>query len=830
MLKKYNILEQEQKWQNFWDQNNIYKYDPFSKKPIFSVDTPPPYASAAHLHVGHAMSYTQAEFIIRFKRMQGYNVFYPMGFDDNGLPTERYVEQKYKIADKTKISREEFIKLCLQETKEVAKTYTSLWKSLGLSVDWSLLYSTISSMSRRISQKSFLDLYKKDLLEHRQEPTIWCPSCQTALAQADLEDSEEKSTLNYITFKLKHRNTETQKHSDAPTLQSSEALIVATSRPELLPACVALYINPDDKRYQRLINQTAIVPLFNYEIEIKSDPSVDPKFGTGLMMVCTWGDSEDVAKWKKDQLSTRLIFDKSGHLNEKAKPYQGLAIKIARIKILEDLKNKNLLIKQEDITHVLNIHERCKTPVEFYLTKQWFIKILDNIEDFKKQGDKINWYPVSMKKKYDTWLDGLKWDWNISRERYYGVPFPVWYCSKCHETILPDEKDLPVDPIENEPKNPCPKCQSNKFIPEKDVMDTWMTSSLTPQINSHWQEQDENKKLYPMSLRIQAFEIIRTWLFYTVVKSWYHKKSLPWQDVMISGHGLDEQGRKISKSLGNYEPVNNIIKRYGSDALRYWSAGSNLGNNLRYKEEEVKDGKKLITKLFNASKFGLMFLNKNSELRIENREFSPIDIWILSKLQDTIKKVTQYFNDYEYSKAKKEVYNFFWKNFADNYIELAKSRLYNDENKEAKQSAQATLYICLINILKMFAPILPHITEEIWQAIKQLNNETKKQFNNLTIEQSIHISSWPKQENKFINKKMELLGDSIVEILSLVRKTKSNANLAMNKDIKEIIIDSKEKDLEKFFPDLASATHAEQISFGTGDQNIDDNLKIKIIL
>lgn len=826
LSKKYNILEQEQKWQQFWDQNNIYKFDQASKKPIFSVDTPPPYASAAHLHVGHAMSYTQAEFIIRFKRMQGFNVFYPMGFDDNGLPTERYVEQKYKIADKTKISREEFIKLCLQETKEVAKTYTSLWKSLGLSIDWSLLYSTISPMARRISQKSFLDLYKKNLLEHREEPTIWCSSCQTALAQADLEDSEEKSKLNYIKFKIKQENNKTIKQSDAPTLRSSDALIIATSRPELLAACVALYVNPDDSRYKDLINKSAIVPIFHQEVPIKSDPSVDPKFGTGLMMVCTWGDSEDVAKWKKDKLETRLIFDKSGHLNEWAKPYQGLNFLEARTKIIEKLQEQKILVKQEDITHVLNVHERCKTPVEFYLTKQWFIKILDNIEDFKRQGSKINWFPLSMKKKYDTWLDGLKWDWNISRERYYGVPFPVWYCSKCHEIILPEEKDLPVDPIENKPKNPCPKCQSNNFIPEKDVMDTWMTSSLTPQINSHWQEENENKKLYPMSLRIQAFEIIRTWLFYTIVKSWYHEKSLPWQDVMISGHGLDEQGRKISKSLGNYEPVTNIIKRYGSDSLRYWSAGSNLGNNLRYKEEEVKDGKKLITKLFNASKFCLMFLQNSkleidSKFKIQNSKLYPIDAWILSKLQNTIKTTTRYFNDYEYSKAKKEVYNFFWKNFADNYIELSKSRLYNDENKEAKQSAQATLYICLINILKMFAPILPHITEEIWQTLKQDNKE---------LETSIHISSWPEIDKKLVNEKQEKLGDQIVEILSEVRKTKSNANLAMNKDIKEIIIDSKEKDLEKFFPDLANATHAQQISFGNGDFKIDDQLKIKIIL
>ena len=831
--KRYQPKQAEPKWQAFWSKENLYKFDKASKKPIYSVDTPPPYASAAHLHVGHAMSYTQAEFIIRFQRMQGYNIFYPMGFDDNGLPTERYVEKKYKIKDKTKITRDKFIELCLKETVKVSKTYTDLWKTLGLSIDWSLLYTTISPLARRIAQKSFIDLHKKNLLEHRKEPTHWCPHCQTALAQADLEDKEKQSKLYYIKF------TQVGGLSQTDPQQQSK-LTIATTRPELLAACVALYVNPKDKRYKDLVGKEVITPIFNHKVPIKSDDSVDPEYGTGLMMVCTWGDSEDVLKWKKDKLNTRLIIDKKGKLNQLAKPYQNLTINQAREKIIKDLKKQNFLSKQEDLVHTLNIHDRCKTPAEFFQTKQWFIKITDHINEFKKQGQKLKWYPKFMKKKYDTWLDNLEWDWNISRERYYGVPFPVWYCQECNKVILPDKKDLPVDPTEDNPKKLCPKCHSNNLIPEKDVMDTWMTSSLTPQINFHWQEQDENKKIFPMTLRIQAFEIIRTWLFYTIVKSWYHKKSLPWQNVMISGHGLDPQGRKISKSLGNFKPIDKILENFSADALRYWSAGANLGKNLRYKEEEIQDGKKLINKLYNASKFCLMHLQE-SEIE-KPKQFQPIDLWILTKLQKTIKETTKHFQKYEYSKAKKAIYNFFWKNFADNYIELAKHRLYAKKetniqyltlptNKQvsntsnSKTATRYTLFICLVNILKLFAPIIPHITEELWQAIKQLNHKKTQD-----LEKSIHISPWPKQENQFIHNKFEKLGDQIIEILSAIRKSKTKAGLSMNKEIKQITIDAKQKNLEKFFPDLAATINAQKIIFGKAERKITPDIKIKVQL
>ena len=436
--KRYQAADVEPKIRKFWEEQDIYRYDPTSDKPCFSVDTPPPYVSSAHLHVGHAMSYSQAEFIVRYKRMQGFNIFYPMGFDDNGLPTERYVEKKYKI-DKSKISRQEFIDLCLKETKLGAQTYRELWEALAISVDWSQTYSTIDERSRRTSQKSFIDLYNKGLIERRDEPILWCYKCSTSIAQAEVETAEIPSKLNDIIFK-------------GP---NGEDLVISTTRPELIPACVSLYVNPDDERYAGIVGKKATVPLFDYEVEIRTHPDVDLTFGTGLMMVCTWGDMDDVIKWKEHKLDTRVIFGEYGKLNEMAGPYAGLKAEVARKAILKDLDEKGLLVKQENLVHNVGVHDRCNTPVEFAHSPQWFIKVLNFKDDFIKRGNELKWYPDFMKIRFDDWVEGLKWDWCISRQRYYGVPFPVWYCAKCEKPYLPPVEALPVDPKSDAPPRGC---------------------------------------------------------------------------------------------------------------------------------------------------------------------------------------------------------------------------------------------------------------------------------------------------------------------------------------------------------------------------------------
>lgn len=784
MIGNYNFKDSEKKWQKFWETEKIYAFDKKSKKENFSIDTPPPYVSADHLHVGHAISYSQAEFIARYKRMQGFNVFYPMGFDDNGLPTERFVEKKYNI-NKNKITRQEFVKLCLQETDVGIKTYKKLWDSLGISVDWNLSYSTINKICQRISQKSFIDLYNKKRALRKAEPIIWCVHCQTALAQADLEDLEKSSYLNDIAFEA----------------EDGSRLVISTTRPELIPACVALFVNKDDIRYKKILGKKVEVPLMNYKVPILADEKVRTDFGTGIMMVCTFGDIEDIERWRTNKLETRVIINKDGKFNELAGHYMGLKIEEARKKILEDLQIRKSLVSQKKINHFANIHERCSTPIEFNIVPQWYIQILDLKKELIEQGSKIKWHPDHMKVRYNHWVNNLKWDWCISRERFYGVPFPVWYCRNCSNVILADENDLPVDPTVDKPKiKSCLKCNGKEFIPETDVMDTWMTSSLTPLINSRWKEADEIKKIYPMELRPQAHEIIRTWAFYTVVKSFIHTKKIPWTNIMISGHGLDSKGQKISKSKGNMILANDIINKYSADALRFFAASTKLGDDVLYQEKDVITGQKTITKLWNASKF---VLTNIQEYKNENFKLELMDLWLLIKLNKIIDVCTRSFNEYEYSKAKSEIENFFWNVYCDYYLEIIKNRLYNETGLK-KKSAQFTLSKSLLNILKLFAPIMPHITEEIYQ-LRFAKEENYK---------SIHISKWPVDNKKYVDKEVEKIGDMVIKIIQDVRKFKTSNKKSLKQEITIKLNKNDYKIVRNVIDDLKSVTNAKEITIG----------------
>lgn len=754
---KYEITEREAYWREFWAKQNIYAFDENSDKPIFSVDTPPPYVSADHLHPGHIMSYSQAEFVVRFKRMQGYNVFYPMGFDDNGLPTERHVEKKYKIKNKDAISRSEFIKLCLEETQKGIQTYRNLWSLLGISVDWSKTYSSINPHSQKIAQWSFLDLYKKGLLTQREEPIMWDISFQSALAQTDLEDSEQNSNLNDIIFKAEH---------------SGEDLIIATTRPELIPAAVALFFHPEDSRYQHLIGTQAITPISGHTVPIFTDESVNKDFGTGLMMVCTWGDNEDIVKWKKYNLETRLIFNQKGILNNLAGNYAGGHISKLRKTILEDLQTQNLLVKQTPITHTVQVSERSGTPIEFILTKQWFINVVAHKEELLEQGKKLNWYPKRMFSIYSDWVSSLKWDWCISRQRYYGVPIPVWYHKQTGKVILPQEDELPVDPTEYTPRG----YNAEDLIPEYDVLDTWMTSSMSPEIGAKLISNPEiSTKLFPSSLRPQAFEIIRTWLFYTVTKAYFHHNSLPFSDVMISGHGLDNQGRKISKRLGNFTPPEQTISTYGADAMRYWATGTTLGENIRYNEDEIKKGKKTVNKLFNVGKFSELHL-QNFTLPEQTPELELIDKWILAELNHTIQNTTESFEQYEYYKARTTVDNLFWNKLTDYYLELIKYRLYDDttEGQKSRLAAQYTLYVLIEHLLRLYAPILPFITEELYQGLY---------IDNVQIT-SIHRSNWPQSNTAWqLSEEENNLMTDILSVVEAVRTYKSQNSISLGKEI-----------------------------------------------
>ena len=781
---KYNREESENKWKEFWEKEKVFEFVFDDKKPLFVVDTPPPYVSGDHLHAGHIMSYSQAEFIVRYKRMKGFNVFYPMGFDDNGLPTERFVEKKYKI-NKSKTTKSEFIKMCLEETEKGIKTYKELWNDFGISVDWSKTYSTINSLPTKISQWSFIDLYKKGKIYRDKKPISWCVACQTAISQADIEDEEKETDFVYIKIQTKDK----------------QELVFATTRPELLPSCVGISVHPDDKRYKKFIGKIVVMPITGAEIEITTDEMINPDFGSGVVYFCSSGDKQFL-EWElnhniKDKI---YLLNLDGRMNEKAGVYQGLSIKQTRVKIIEDLKKINAIEKIEKLTHIVGVHERCGTDIEYVDSVQWFIDVLNAKQDLLKQADKMNWHPISMKQKYIDWVKAIKWDWCISRQRYYGVPFPVWYCKKCGQVILPDIDDLPVDPNLSKPKiKQCPKCKATEFVAEKDVMDTWMTSSCTPIIVSKLVEDEEiQKKLYPADLRPQSFEIIRTWLFYSVVKSFYHFNNIPFKDIMISGHGLDENGKKISKRLGNYIPANKLFKDYGADAIRYWATGATLGQNLRFSVQEVKKGKRTIVKLWNAGRFLSMNLDDFDFNDEKKYKLEPSDIWIISELNKTIEKTTKHFDNYFYAKAKEEMDMFFWSKFADYYMEFVKYRLTGDD-KESKASAQYTLTKVFLCILKMYAPILPFITEELYQ----------KMFRNNENEKSIHISKYPSKIE--IDTDIDISDfDLVISAIDEIRKYKSEQGISLGAEIECCEIKTK-INLDKYRNFIQKTTRVKKI-------------------
>lgn len=760
-MEKYNFKKIEDKIKDLWEKEGIFAFDENSDKPLYVVDTPPPYVSADHLHAGHIMSYTQAEFIVRYKRMQGFNVYYPMGFDDNGLPTERFVEKKYNL-NKDKITRSEFIKLCLEETKIGSKTYKDLWNSLGISVDWSKTYSTIDKNAQKISQKSLIDIHKKGGLYRKSEPLLWCVSCQTALAQADLEDEMIDGKLNYIEFNVDQKK-----------------LTIATTRPELLPACVALYVNPEDKRYQEFIGKKANVPLFNYSVEIKTSDKVDLKYGTGLMMVCTWGDQEDVEKWKEDNLDERTLFTENGRLTDIAGAYSGMKILEARKEIISKLKEEGYLVKQDDVSRSVSVHERCSTPVEFIKSKQWFIKVANLKKEWLAQGKKLKWYPEDRIKDYELWVNNLKWDWCVSRQRFYGVPLPIWLCENCEEPIFAEESQLPVNPMEDKsPLDKCPNCSGSNIKGIEDVMDTWATSSTTPEIIRELINGPLKERVYPANLRPNAFEIIRTWDFYSIVKGYYNNDSIPFKDVMISGHGLDQKGHKFSKRLGNYKPAKDLVDGFGADAIRYWATGAILGQNLRFSDSEVNMGHKTAMKLYNVANM-MDFYEIKDTPKIDHKDLEYADKWIIENLNLLIKNNTEAFNNYSYAKARSVLDEFFWSKFADLYLEFIKYRL-NGDNEKSKLTAEWTLRIVFLNILKLYAPLLPFITEELY--LHSYKDEEKIK--------SIHISNWPKEISITSKLNIEDFEDAI-QAINEIRKHKSENNISLGKELDEFTLKTK---------------------------------------
>ena len=708
-----------------------------------------------------------------------------------------------------KIGREAFIERCLQVSVEAEAEYRALWQRLGLSIDWRHTYRTISEDSQRIAQRSFLDLYRQGLAFRQSSPAIWCPECQTSLAQADLDDLERDSEFVTLAFKLPDGGT----------------LPVATTRPELLPACVAVFVHPDDARYKHLPAMSVKVPLFGQMVPVLTDPAADPAKGTGAVMCCTFGDQADVAWWFTHHLPLIEAIDRHGRMTPACGQLEGLSLTDARKKVKVLLADSGEILERQPTRQSIRIHERCDTPVEYVQAPQWFVRILDHKAKLLAAGERVHWHPEGMHARFANWVENLNWDWCISRQRYFGVAFPLWTCAACGEVMLAEEKDLPVDPLIDLPQKACP-CGSTRFLPETDKMDTWATSSLSPQIAGRWlADPDLYAKVFPFSLRSQAHDIIRTWAFYTIAKSQYHFNQLPWRDILISGWGLAGEGTgKISKSRGGgpMAPLA-MIEKYSADALRYWAASTSPGKDALISEEKIQMGTRLVTKLWNVARFAERFIPQDSPA-VEPGALSPADRWILARLQQVIRRATAAMQAYEYSAAKNEVETFFWKDLADNYLEMAKQRLYNPDHLQNKGAVYA-LRIALLQVLKMLAPFIPFVTEAIYLELFAVADGSP----------SIHRSDWPTADLAYEDQAALRFGEVLLQVATAVRRYKSEQNLGLGAEFSRLqltaVSSAQGETLQAAAADLSSVTRALEIEIRLAPASVENGeLQIEIVI
>jgi valyl-tRNA synthetase len=779
----------EEKWSRRWQEEGTYTFDRSKERAdVYAIDTPPPTVSG-ELHMGHVFSYTHTDTVARFQRMRGKTVFYPMGWDDNGLPTERRVQNRYGVRcdpslphdpawqppatagkETISISRRNFVELCASVTEEDEKAFEALWRTLGLSVDWGLTYTTIGARARAVSQRAFLNNVARGEAYTAEAPTLWDVGFRTAVAQAELEDRERPGAYHKLRF-----------HGpDGP-------VEIDTTRPELLPACVALVFHPGDERYQHLIGKTVRTPLFGVEVPVYEHQLAAPDKGTGIAMVCTFGDLTDVTWWRDLRLETRVVLGRDGRfLPDRPpgvpaaayEPFAGLTVNAARREIVRLLREADDLIGEPiPITHPVKFYEKGDSPLEIVTSRQWFIRNGGREPELREKmlarGRELHWYPEHMRHRYEHWVNGLTGDWLISRQRFFGVPIPVWYRldnagePDYTQLLIPDESALPVDP-----SSECPPGfdESQRDVPggftgDPDVMDTWATSSLTPQIIGGWHDdEDLFRRVFPMDHRPQAHEIIRTWLFTTVLRAELESDVLPWQNAILSGWILDPDRKKMSKSKGNVVTPIDLLEANGSDAVRYWASNGRPGADLAFDPAQIKVGRRLATKLLNASKFALG-LGAGTALRQPVTE--PLDLAMLTRLAGVVTAASEAFERYDHTEALQVTEAFFW-TFCDDYIELVKERAYAEG--PAADSARAALASGLSVLLRLFAPFLPYVTEEVWSWWRY---------------GSVHRSTWPTRYEltRVAPEGDDGLLDLAGEALRQVRRAKSDRKLSMKAEV-----------------------------------------------
>ncbi len=794
----------EERWMNQWDKEKIYRFNrDATRESVYSIDTPPPTVSGT-LHIGHVFSYTHPDVVARFWRMRGKDVFYPMGWDDNGLPTERRVENFYGVRcdpalpydpkyrppekpgkNKVSISRKNFVELCVELTATDEVAFKNLWRAIGVSVDWGFEYSTISKEAQTVSQRGFLQMLTRGEVYSAEAPTLWDIDFRTAVSQAELEDRERPGAYHRVAF---------DRADNAGTVD------VDTTRPELLASCVALVAHPEDERYRPLLGTSVVTPLFGVEVPILAHELADPEKGTGIAMICTFGDTTDVVWWRELNLPTRAFIGRDGRFlpadfaddgwsvrdAELAQEFYdremlNKTVNQARAGIVDALRSTGALIGDvREITHPVKFYEKGERPLEIVTSRQWFVRTLEHRDELLARGEELRWHPDYMRHRYRSWVEGLNVDWNISRQRFFGVPFPAWYPVDENGEIdfdhlmLAHDEDLPVDPSSDVPAGFTEDQRGvpGGFVGDPDVMDTWATSSLSPQIAGQWGT-ELFQRVFPMDLRPQAHDIIRTWLFATIVRSHFQFDSLPFSDTLISGFILDPDRKKMSKSIGNTVTPMPLIEQFGADALRYWAAGGRPGADTAFDEGQLKIGRRLGIKILNASKFVLGRLD-DAEIPAPSEVTEPIDLDLLAMLAKLITAATDDYENYDYARALERSESFFW-SFCDDYVELVKIRAYGEDDTAPRRSARATLAITLSVLQRLFAPIMPFVTDEVWHWWHQ---------------HSIHAAPWPTLKEL---PTLEVSGAGstygpVCEVLEAIRRAKSSAKVSQRAEVASVMV------------------------------------------
>ena len=832
----------EATWMTRWDEEGTYLFSrDATRGSVYSIDTPPPTVSG-ELHIGHVFSYTQGDVVARFWRMRGRDVFYPMGWDDNGLPTERRVENYYGVRgdpslpydpnfeppekpDKQKVlvSRRNFVKLCLRLTAIDEEAFKTLWRTLGVSVDWSLEYTTISPLAQAVSQRAFIEMLAREEIYSSVAPTLWDVDFRTAVSQAELEDRERPGTYHRIAFERR---------------DGEGAVEIDTTRPELLASCVALVAHPEDARFASLFGSSVITPLFRVEVPVLAHELADPEKGSGIAMICTFGDTTDVTWWRELHLPTRALIGRDGRFlpadftstefpslepevaTALYSTIEGSTINQARTTIVDALRDAGALIGElREITHPVKFYEKGERPLEIVTSRQWFVKTLEHRAGLLARGEELAWHPEFMRHRYRSWVEGLNVDWNISRQRFFGVPFPAWYPIDEHGEVdfdapmLAELDRLPVDPSSEVPSgyDESQRDRPGGFSADPDVMDTWATSSLSPQIAGRWGS-ELFEHVFPMDLRLQAHEIIRTWLFSTVVRSHLQHQSLPFTNALISGWVLDPNRKKMSKSVGNVVTPMPLLEQHGADALRYWAASGRPGTDTAIDEGQMKIGRRLTIKILNASKFVLGRL-ENAEVLSAQDVTTPLDRDVLALLAQLVADATTAFEGYDYARVLERTEAFFW-SFCDNYVELVKTRAYGEGAERDVASARATLTLALSVVQRLFAPFLPFVTEEVWHWWH---------------DDSVHLAPWPTvSEVGGLGVDPGSIYQPVCEVLEAIRREKSTAKVSQRARVARLEVHAPEE-----YASALRASEADLVAAGNVDAFVvsdASDLRIEVVL